>query len=236
MSINNREDANKYYQVVNSLVDDYIEKWKIRPSNLKKYLNPGSDRFNKFLERNGLKDIKGVQKVLKDVLEDRESMEEDGVITFENFKFFESTEFKLASLKQCLYKGIEKASNMHEKAIADAFDTSLGHIDIVDSDKHKFIVDTWGNNKIDVIVYTKEEVELISENMIEYLVSEAKSKEVVISDGITIKLENIISDDNLKSQLRDNYFSDKSNLISKCLESYEFYKEFDKYFIWTKRD
>ena len=38
MAINNREDANRYYQIVNELVDDYLDKWKIRPSNLKRYL------------------------------------------------------------------------------------------------------------------------------------------------------------------------------------------------------
>jgi len=54
MSINNREDANKYYQIINELVDEYIDKWKIRPKNLKKYLRPGSDRFNKFLLRHSL--------------------------------------------------------------------------------------------------------------------------------------------------------------------------------------
>ena len=32
MSINNSEDANKYYQMINGLVDDYIDKWKVRPS------------------------------------------------------------------------------------------------------------------------------------------------------------------------------------------------------------
>ena len=37
MSINNREDANKYYQIMNELVDEYIDKWKIRPAKLKKY-------------------------------------------------------------------------------------------------------------------------------------------------------------------------------------------------------
>ena len=126
MSINTREDANKYYQMVNTLIDDYIDKWKIRPSNLKRYLQPCSERFNKFLKRNGLKEIKGAERILRDVIEDREAMEKDGVITFENFQLFESEEFKLSSLKQCLYKGIEKASNKHEKALADHFDTSLG--------------------------------------------------------------------------------------------------------------
>jgi hypothetical protein len=53
MSINSREDANRYYQVVNKLVDEYMDKWKIRPVNLKKYLKEGSDKFEKFIERNG---------------------------------------------------------------------------------------------------------------------------------------------------------------------------------------
>ena len=60
MSINNKEDANRYYQVINGLVDDYLDKWKVRPSNLKRYLQPGSERFNKFLERNKLKDSTAV--------------------------------------------------------------------------------------------------------------------------------------------------------------------------------
>ena len=77
MSINTREDANKYYQMINDLVDEYTEKNKIRPSNLKRYLQPGSERFNRFLERNKLNDIKGASVILKDVIEDRENMEKD---------------------------------------------------------------------------------------------------------------------------------------------------------------
>ena len=79
MSINNKEDANRYYQVINGLVDDYLDKWKVRPSNLKRYLQPGSERFNKFLERNKLKDIKGAAVILKDIIEDRDSMEQQRV-------------------------------------------------------------------------------------------------------------------------------------------------------------
>ena len=59
MSINNTEDANKYYQLINNLIDKYIVDNGIRPSKLRNYLKPGGDRFNKFLERNKLKDIKG---------------------------------------------------------------------------------------------------------------------------------------------------------------------------------
>ena len=37
MSINNREDVNRYYQIINELLDEYTEQHKIRPSNLKRY-------------------------------------------------------------------------------------------------------------------------------------------------------------------------------------------------------
>ena len=148
MSINNREDANRYYQMINDLVDEYTEKNKIRPSNLKRYLQPGSERFNKFLERNKLKDVKGAAVILKDIIEDRDSMEQDGVITFESFKMFESEEFKIHSMKQCLYKGIEKATSSQEKVLADHFDTNLGDIDIVDSDKHIFKLNDWENTRL----------------------------------------------------------------------------------------
>ena len=94
MSITSREDANKYYQVVNKLVDEYMDKWKIRPTNLKRYLKIGSDKFEKFIERNGLKDINGIKQVINDVINDRVHMEKDGVLTFERYKFFEIDEYK----------------------------------------------------------------------------------------------------------------------------------------------
>ena len=235
MSINTREDANKYYQMVNTLIDDYIDKWKIRPSNLKRYLQPGSERFNKFLERNGLKEIKGAERILRDVIEDREAMEKDGVITFENFQLFESEEFKLSSLKQCLYKGIEKASNKHEKALADHFDTSLGHIDIVDSYKHIFNVNAWGK-EFDVVIYNKEEIELIKQNMLEYLYSEMKSKNIELSGGLKVNLGNLITEDSFKKEVTENVFSvtNPINLVTQSL-GYEFKDEFGEFFIWVKR-
>ena len=50
MSIKSREDANKYYQIVNELVDEYMAKGKIRPSNLKVILATGSKNFNNFIQ------------------------------------------------------------------------------------------------------------------------------------------------------------------------------------------
>ena len=109
------------------------------------------DRFNRFLERNKLKDIKGCDRILKDVIEDRFSLEKDGVLTFESYKVFESDEFKISSMKECLYKGIEKSTTKMEKILADYFDTNLSDIDIEDSSKHKFKINDEETNYLNKI-------------------------------------------------------------------------------------
>jgi hypothetical protein len=234
MSINNREDANRYYQIINDLVDEYTEKNKIRPSNLKRYLQPGSERFNRFLDRNKLKDIKGASVILKDIIEDRESMEKDGVITFESFKMFESEEFKIHSLKQCLYKGIEKATQKMEKVLADHFDTNLGEIDIVDADKHIFKINDWNNQDIDVVIYSKEEMNIILTNVVEHLYGELSKKKIELSKHISIELSDLIKEDVFTNKIENILTEDMTkNLIGDCLDNnFKFKSEFQGYFIW----
>ena len=235
MAINNREDANRYYQVINGLVDDYLDRWKIRPSSLKRYLQPGSERFNKFLERNKLKDVKGAEVILKDVIEDRYHMEKDGVITFESFKMFESEEFKIHSLKQCLYKGIEKSSISHEKIIADHFDTNLGDIDILDSDKHLFKINDWNGEDTKVVIYTKEEIEIIEKNMVDFLYDELSKKSIEIVNGIKVNLSDMIKSNVFEEQMSEMFGKDNLLLetISKCLgDDVKFKDEFNGHFIW----
>ena len=226
--INNREDANKYYQQVNGLIDEYIDKWKIKPSSLGRYLNPGSDRFNKLLGRNNLKEVNGIDRILSDVIEDRVNMERDSVLTFENFKFFESDEFKLSNLKQCLYKGIEKVDINMEKVLADVFDTNLGSIDVIDSDKHIFKIDD-----VDVVIYSKEDLEIIKNNMIDYLFEELKSKKVLLGCLVELSLNNITGDVGYIRYSIGNELKLKE-VISHLLE-YEHYKSFMDYEIWIEK-
>ena len=233
MSIKSREDANKYYQIVNELVDEYMSKGKIRPSNLKRYLQPGSERFKKFLIRNKLNEITGIDRVLSDVIEDRANMESDGVLTFENFKFFESDEFKIASMKQCLYKGIEKADLNMEKVLADVFDTNLGSIDIVDSERHCFKIE-----EEDVaFIYSKEDIDIIESNIIDHLYDELCKKDVVLTDDISMNLSDLVGKDAFVEKL-DEFFTEEFllKLIGGLLDS-EYYKEGEgigkgNYFIW----
>jgi hypothetical protein len=234
MSINTREDANKYYQMINDLVDEYTEKNKIRPSNLKRYLQPGSERFNRFLERNKLKDIKGASVILKDIIEDRESMERDGVITFESFKMFESEEFKIHSLKQCLYKGIEKATQKMEKVLADHFDTNLGDIDIVDADKHIFKINDWNSYDAQVVIYSKDEMDVILTNVIEHLYGELSKKKIELSKHISIELSDLIKEDAFTNKIENILTEDMAKkLITDCLDNgFKFKDEFQGYFIW----
>ena len=233
MSINNKEDANRYYQVINGLVDDYLDKWKVRPSNLKRYLQPGSERFSRFLEKNKMKDIKRADVILKDILDDREAMEKDGVITFESFKIFESSEFKIHSMKECLYKGIEKSTQKMEKVLADYFDTNLGHIDSVDSDKHIFKISDWEKQDCNVIIYSKEEVDVIKYNMFDHLYDEiSKSKFEIVTD-ISIELSRLIDKDIFESKLSNIFTEEKLiKTITDCLGDYKFEKESNDYFIW----
>lgn len=233
MSINSREDANKYYQILNELVDEYTEQHKIRPSNLKRYLQPGSERFNRFLEKNKLKDVKKADIILKDILDDRESMEKDGVITFESFKIFESDEFKIHSMKECLYKGIEKSTQKMEKVLADHFDTSLGHIDSVDSDKHIFKISDWEKEDCNVIIYSKEEMDVIKYNMVEHLFKELASKKVELTNTIKIDLSDLIKFNMLEEQMNQMFTNEfLIKTITDCLGDYEFEKESNGFFIW----
>ena len=233
MSINNREDANRYYHLVNELVDDYIDKWKIRPSRLAAYLKPGGDRFNKFLMRNNLSEIKGADRILKDVIEDRISMESDGVITFESFKYFESDQFKFDSMKECLYKGIEKGDIKIEKIIADYFDTNLGSIDVIDSDKHLFKLEDWEGDDWKVIVYSKEDLELIKNNMVDFLYSETIKKKIKLTDKIEIDISDFVNSDGFSTMMSDKL--DKEFLIENItdlLGDFKFKDEKSGYFIW----
>lgn len=232
MSINNREDANKYYQLINNLVDEYTERWKIRPSNLKRYLKPGSERFNKFLERNKLKDIKGSEIILRDVIEDRNSLEKDGVLTFESYKVFESEEFKIRNMKDCLYRGIEKSNQKMEKVLADYFDTNLSDIDIVDSEKHKFKINDWENEEVSIIIYSDEDLDTIKINISNHLLSELEQKEISLTGKISLQFSDIIDLSKFEEKLQDKLTDDYSIEIVSELTGYEYKGRSSNHHIW----
>jgi len=207
--IQNTEDANKYYQLVNQYIDEYVDKWKIKPTNLKNYLLGNKSKLVNFLERKGLKDIGNINRVVLDVVEDRVAMHSDGVMTFENFKFFESEEFKIIDMKQCLYKGIDKATVEHEKILADYWDASLSQIDIVSAEKHIFKVDkglSSFDDGMNVVIYNESEINTIKENIKDYVLNQTFNKNIKLDLGnsdldLKINVKDFMDEDKFKNKI-----------------------------------
>ena len=215
--INNSEDANKYYNVVNQYIDEYVDKWKIKPTNLKNYLLGKKSRLINFLERKGLKDISNIDRVVLDVVEDRVSIYNDSVMTFESFKFFESEDFKVLDLKDCLYKGIEKATINHEKVIADFFDVSLSQISSISPEKHTFLI-----NDVDtpIVIYNEEELATIKENIIEYSYQQMFNKSISLDLGrskFDVKIGDFISESQFKEKFSSSLENDQLIVIISSL-------------------
>jgi len=205
--IKNTEDANKYYQLVNQYIDEYIDKWKIKPTNLKNYLLGNKSKLVNFLERKGLKEVSNIDRVVKDIVEDRVAMFKDNVMTFENFKIFESDEFKIVELKQCLYKGVDKSTIEHEKVLADYWDVSLSQIDPVSPEKHIFKI-----NDLNVVIFNSGELSIIKENIKEYALNQVFNKNLKLDLGNTsidleINIKDFIDTEKFKSKI-DGELSD----------------------------
>jgi hypothetical protein len=230
--INNREMANEYYKKVNQLVDEYIRDWGIKPSSLKNYLNPIGKRFNQFLARNGMNEITGADKVLRDVIEDRCAMESDGVLTFENFNFRLDSESKV---KFDLFKGIENSELGHEKSISNYFDIDLSAIDIVDSTKHLFKIEDWDGNDLYVIVFDEEDIELIKFNLMESVLKQSSSELKELVPGVKMKFSEIIDEKKLKEKL-DNQLTEEiitSILSNEFGEEWDFEAKTGRYFLFV---
>ena len=238
MSIN-REELNRYYSELNLLVDEYVEKWKIRPKNLKKYLKPGSKNFNRFLERSRLNELSIARQVLVDILEDRYASELDGIITFENFKIYESKEYKIDSKRACLYKGIEKPTISYEKVLADYFDTDLSSIDIVDSEKHLFKIEDWTGRDYSVLVYSSSDLDIIKSNLKEHSIDEIIERKEVMLGGIEVDLSEVIDKSKLESKI-EGFLSEEVviKFVTDVCDGYKFKGKEDynevEFFIWIK--
>jgi len=176
------EEVNKYYDLINQYIDSYIDEWNIRPSKLKKYLNP--NRVKSYLEKSGLDSVKMINRVIDDVIDDRVSMEKDNVLTFESY-IMESLESEVSEID--VYSNIPNASIDHEKILADKFDTALSRISIVNPARHIFDVDGMvADNR--VVVFDESEMNIIKDNMIS-MISNSISKSKVKVEGFPMEVE-----------------------------------------------
>lgn len=216
-----------YYDKINELIDKYVNEWGVAPSNLRSYLKVGNKSFDKFLLRSGLNDFKYINKVVTDVLEDRLAMEEDGVLHYGEYM-----------IKESIFNNITPTTIEHEKILADLYNTSLGHITVLEGDKHLYKVSDFGE-EVSVIIYSDQELETIKKNIKGDFVSKLSGKNIKIDDlNVVLKLSDIISGEKLEDKFEESL--DYENLMSYILKllksnmaksSFK-YKEFKGYHIW----
>jgi len=203
--MNNSEDITKVYISIGNKIDNYIKNWGVDPKNLKSYLS--GNRLKRFLESEGLGDLSGAERIVNDIIEDRISLEREMVKTFESFNL------EVEETTNKFWVGVGKANLEHEKILADYFDISLSEIDIVDTNTHKFSA-----SGKEVVVFTKGDLEKISENLKMGKISQINKQEIGIFTDINIKLSEVLDPKKLDSVIDDLVSSGLHEMIKQEME------------------
>lgn len=245
--ITTTEENNKYYQLMNEFIDEYINKWKINPSNLRKYFS-SSEKVNSFLKRYQIEDIEGIKKIFSDVLEDRESMMKDGILKFEKFIINED----LGNIK------LDKSNISYEKALADLYHTSVGHVDVITIDEHKYKINDFGK-EVDVVIYSDIDVDNFKKSSIPMIINQIKQESIdlykvdlglssgkLIKCGVSFNLSDVVNEDNLKEYISNRLSIEKiiemithfinDYPILKSKKKYEYKSTYKGYHIWELKE
>lgn len=193
-SISNRDEANKYFQQLNDIVDEYIKDHKVRPSELHRYMK---SNYKSIIDEVGLSDVDGINRVFYDVLNHRLNMERDGVMTFENFRLLNESLIDL-----------EKGKFKYKKVLADLYNTSLGHIKVVDPKTHLYKVQDFGDD-VYVFAYSSDDLKSIKQNIVNGTVDEIQKKSLQVSDIESEDLGQVW-------QFAVKDFLDKDKLLQDC--------------------
>lgn len=194
------KDLNDKYAIVNKMIDNYIEDWNISPINLIKYLKKGTRNYDRFIQRTGLSDMKNIDKIIKDILEDRKNMFLDGVLSFDAF-------VKVDNIKESVFYEVEESNINYEKKLADIMDTNLSHIEVVDSSKHFYNVNVFGDI-FGCVIYTKNDIdEIIKHSLLNTMNSLMNKKLKVEFDtdllNIHLPLSDILDIEDVSGRVRD---------------------------------
>jgi hypothetical protein len=216
-TIQNKQEANKYYDIVNKAIDEYIEENNIRPSRLRKYMS--APKKESLLKRKGLSDVEGIDRVLDDVLDDRFAMESDKVIKFESFRINESKE------------------SGHERAAAEFFRASLDQVVKSADGGHNYEVEDIGEHK-GISVYSSEDVKEFRTKLITTLKKLANEEEIDIHRAdlglaskrhirtkIKVSLGQVLNQEKLNQVLEESLSEKKTiEILGDYLNEYEITK------------
>lgn len=200
--ISNTEEANSYYKVVNDIINGYIKDYKIRPSEIKRYIQKNMESI---LKRNNLDDVIGIKTVFNDVLDHHHNMELDSVIKFENF----------------IYENVDGVNIQHEKVLADFYKTSIGHVTLKNNASRLYLIEDFGK-KITCAIYSDTELNNVRASIVDGMLESMADKKATINskDNIIntiININDVLDSSKLKSVLLKSV--DK-NLVFKYIEQF----------------
>ena len=103
---------------------------------------------------------------------------------------------------------VGKSTIEHEKILADHFDTSLSDVNVIDSDKHIFEIETI-QQTTKCILFTKEEVSIIKENIIEHCQNVMLDKKIPTDIGLNVYVRDIIDENKTYNFLEKSLNNEK---------------------------
>ncbi len=247
--ISDSVELNYFYKKINSLLEEYISKNNIEPRRVYNFFYPKNTKFDKmistnlkeFLSHHKLDEIENIEQIVEDVIEHLSNLQRDNLV------------FSFSSYNKKVNESILSISPSninHEKVLANFYNTSIGHIDIIDEQFHLFEVKDFGQVK-KCIIYSSDEFLIIKENLVKKISEEVCSKKISIerlSDlsidkPIDFLLESILDKqvllDNIKSKLsNEDYIRFTSIMIPSSVlnvnltNKITFKEFFDNHYIW----
>jgi len=180
----NIDNIDEYYEIVNNKIDEFF-KYNIDPKSLKRYLKRGTSGMNRFIEKSKLDDVKNIEKVIEDVVDDRIAKKELEITTFENFT---PDDFVI---------NFSIDENVH-KIIADFYKVSLGHL-IIDNNHIKL---TRVKSEKELFIYTMDQLDTIFNQICNKIYNQIKND--IISFDL-LDLDIILTD-----KIEEKYFKLKT--------------------------
>lgn len=180
----NIDNIDEYYEIVNTKIDEYF-KHNIDPKSLKRYLKRGSSGMSRFIAKSKLDDVKNIEKVIEDVVDDRIAESELEITTFENFT------------PNDFYIKFDTDETVH-KVIADLYKVSLGHL-VTDKNHIKL---TRIKSEKEIFVFNSSQLDDLYNQICNKMYTQIKK------DILTFELLDI--DIVLKDKIEESYFISKT--------------------------
>lgn len=220
-----RKNIGDYYKKVNSKIDHFFGKG-VTSKGLKRYLKLDSYGIKRFIEREELTDIEGIEKVIQDCVDDRVAIDES-VMTYESFQ---------SSFRKYSFDISQDIDQDIEKTIADLYRVSLGHVE----SESNHITLTGVKTKKDLYVFTPSKIKSILVEVCNKLyldISQEEFKFPIL--GIEIDLKGKIDLETFVNNVYNDVSKKKEQVIEEMLSwetnsEYTFKIEKNGVFIFEK--